>query len=111
MYFDDGAYNAARFRPSSAALSASKRQAVKARRIAFENLELRRIADVLSLFHFVYDEGLAIAVRHVRAEDHVVLADEILRARITEGAAPSAERFSPERIYGRLEEILISAVG
>jgi len=39
------------------------------------------------------------------------LADEMLRARVTEGAAPSAGRFSPERIYGQLEEILIRAVG
>ncbi len=39
------------------------------------------------------------------------LADEMLRVRVTEGAAPSAERFSPERIYGQLEEILIRAVG
>lgn len=39
------------------------------------------------------------------------LADDMLRARVTEGAAPSAERFSPERIYGQLEEILIRAAG
>lgn len=35
------------------------------------------------------------------------LADEQLRARLTAGAAPSAERFSPERIYGELEAILV----
>jgi glycosyltransferase involved in cell wall biosynthesis len=35
------------------------------------------------------------------------LADDDLRARLSSGAAPSAERFSPERIYGRLEEILV----
>jgi len=39
------------------------------------------------------------------------LADDVLRARLTEGAAPSAERFSPERIYGQLEDILLRAAG
>jgi glycosyltransferase involved in cell wall biosynthesis len=34
------------------------------------------------------------------------LGDDELRARLTAAAAPSVERFSPERIYGRLEEIL-----
>src|SRR5262249_35293899 len=34
-------------------------------------------ADVFSLFHFAHNEGLAVAVRHVRAKNHVVLADEI----------------------------------
>jgi glycosyltransferase involved in cell wall biosynthesis len=34
------------------------------------------------------------------------LGDADLRARLTAAAAPSAERFSPERIYGQLEEIL-----
>jgi glycosyltransferase involved in cell wall biosynthesis len=37
------------------------------------------------------------------------LGDPALRERLTAAAAPSAERFSPERIYGRLEEILIRA--
>ena len=37
------------------------------------------------------------------------LADGALRERLTAGAAPSAERFSAERIYGRLEEILVGA--
>ncbi len=36
-------------------------------------------------------------------------ADEELRARLTAAAAPSAERFSAERIYGQLEEILARA--
>jgi glycosyltransferase involved in cell wall biosynthesis len=34
------------------------------------------------------------------------LGDAELRARLAAAAAPSAERFSPERIYGQLEEIL-----
>jgi glycosyltransferase involved in cell wall biosynthesis len=37
------------------------------------------------------------------------LADGELRARLAAAAAPSAERFSPERIYGQLEEILARA--
>jgi len=37
------------------------------------------------------------------------LGDDELRARLSAAAAPSAERFSPERIYGRLEEILARA--
>jgi len=37
------------------------------------------------------------------------LADEPLRSRLTAAAAPSAERFSAGRIYGRLEEILVRA--
>jgi glycosyltransferase involved in cell wall biosynthesis len=37
------------------------------------------------------------------------LGDDELRARLTAAAAPSAERFSAERIYGRLEEILTRA--
>jgi glycosyltransferase involved in cell wall biosynthesis len=37
------------------------------------------------------------------------LDDADLRARLTAAAAPSAERFSAERIYGRLEEILAGA--
>jgi glycosyltransferase involved in cell wall biosynthesis len=37
------------------------------------------------------------------------LADGALRARLVAGAAPSAERFSADRIYGRLEEILVVA--
>jgi len=37
------------------------------------------------------------------------LADGALRARLTEAATPSAERFSAERIYGRLDEILAAA--
>ena len=37
------------------------------------------------------------------------LADDALRARLTAAAAPSAERFSAERIYGRLEELLVRA--
>jgi glycosyltransferase involved in cell wall biosynthesis len=37
------------------------------------------------------------------------LGDADLRARLTDAAAPSAERFSPERIYGQLEEILVRA--
>jgi glycosyltransferase involved in cell wall biosynthesis len=37
------------------------------------------------------------------------LADDQLRARLTAAAEPSAQRFSAERIYGRLEQILISA--
>ena len=37
------------------------------------------------------------------------LGDGDLRARLTAAAAPSAERFSAERIYGRLEEILAGA--
>jgi glycosyltransferase involved in cell wall biosynthesis len=39
------------------------------------------------------------------------LADDALRARLTAAAAPSAERFSAERIYGRLEAILVGAAG
>jgi glycosyltransferase involved in cell wall biosynthesis len=35
------------------------------------------------------------------------LTDDELRARLSSAAAPSAGRFSPERIYGRLEEILV----
>jgi glycosyltransferase involved in cell wall biosynthesis len=35
------------------------------------------------------------------------LADDDLRARLSSAAAPSAERFSAERIYGQLEEILV----
>jgi glycosyltransferase involved in cell wall biosynthesis len=37
------------------------------------------------------------------------LGDDALRARLAAAAAPSAERFSPERIYGRLEQILVRA--
>ena len=37
------------------------------------------------------------------------LGDEPLRARLSAAAAPSAERFSPERIYGQLEQILARA--
>ena len=37
------------------------------------------------------------------------LADGALRERLTAGAAPSAERFSSEHIYGRLEQILVGA--
>jgi len=37
------------------------------------------------------------------------LSDDELRARLSAAAAPSAERFSPDRIYGRLEEILARA--
>jgi glycosyltransferase involved in cell wall biosynthesis len=37
------------------------------------------------------------------------LGDAGLRARLTAAAAPSAERFSAERIYGQLEEILVRA--
>jgi glycosyltransferase involved in cell wall biosynthesis len=37
------------------------------------------------------------------------LDDPDLRARLTEAAATSAQRFSAERIYGRLEEILAGA--
>jgi glycosyltransferase involved in cell wall biosynthesis len=37
------------------------------------------------------------------------LADAALRERLVAAAAPSAERFSPERIYGELEAILVSA--
>jgi glycosyltransferase involved in cell wall biosynthesis len=37
------------------------------------------------------------------------LGDDELRARLTAAAAPSAERFSAERIYGRLEQILSDA--
>jgi len=39
------------------------------------------------------------------------LGDESLRASLSAAAAPSAERFSPERIYGQLEEILARAAG
>ena len=38
-----------------------KCQAVKSRRIALENLELRQIADVLALFHFAHNEGFPVA--------------------------------------------------
>ena len=38
-----------------------------------------------------------------------LLSDDELRARLSAAAAPSAERFSPERIYGQLEEILARA--
>lgn len=44
-------------------------------------------------------DALAAAVRRF-------LADPELRARLAAAAAPSAERLSPERVYGRLEEIL-----
>jgi glycosyltransferase involved in cell wall biosynthesis len=37
------------------------------------------------------------------------VGDEALRTRLAANAAPSAERFSPERIYGQLEEILARA--
>ncbi len=37
------------------------------------------------------------------------IGDTALRARLGAAAAPSAERFSPERIYGQLEEILVRA--
>ena len=37
--------------------------------------------------------------------------DGQLRRRLRESAAPSAERFAPEAIYGRLEEILREAAG
>jgi glycosyltransferase involved in cell wall biosynthesis len=37
------------------------------------------------------------------------LGDADLRAHLTAAAAPSAERFSPDRIYGQLEEILVRA--
>jgi glycosyltransferase involved in cell wall biosynthesis len=37
------------------------------------------------------------------------LADSALRERLVAGAAPSAERFSPERIYEELEAILVRA--
>ena len=39
------------------------------------------------------------------------LGDEGLRTRLSAAAAPSAERFSPERIYGQLEEILARVAG
>ena len=53
----------------------------------------------------------------VRAGDPAALAaairrflgDAELQARLTAAAAPSAERFSAKRIYGRLEEILTRA--
>jgi glycosyltransferase involved in cell wall biosynthesis len=44
-------------------------------------------------------EALAAAIRHF-------FQDEELRARLQSAAAPSVERLRPERIYGRLEEIL-----
>jgi glycosyltransferase involved in cell wall biosynthesis len=47
-------------------------------------------------------DALAAAIRRFTG-------DEELRARLTAAAAPSAERFSAERIYGRLEEILAGA--
>src|SRR5438477_13202682 len=65
------------FGRQAASSSALKRQSIQSRRIALENLQLRRIAEVFSLFQFAHNEGLAVAVRHVRAENHVVLADEI----------------------------------
>lgn len=37
------------------------------------------------------------------------LGDGSLRNRLAAAAAPSAERFSPERVYGQLEEILVRA--
>jgi glycosyltransferase involved in cell wall biosynthesis len=37
------------------------------------------------------------------------LADAQLRERLTAAAKPSAERFSPERVYGELEAILVRA--
>ena len=37
------------------------------------------------------------------------LGDDALRTRLASAAAPSTERFSPERIYGQLEEILARA--
>jgi glycosyltransferase involved in cell wall biosynthesis len=49
-------------------------------------------------------EALAAAIRRF-------LDDAALRERLTAAAAPSAERFAPERIYGRLEEILVRAAG
>jgi glycosyltransferase involved in cell wall biosynthesis len=49
-------------------------------------------------------DALAAAIRRF-------LGDDDLRARLTAAAAPSAERFSPERIYGQLEEILTRAAG
>jgi glycosyltransferase involved in cell wall biosynthesis len=36
-------------------------------------------------------------------------ADESLRARLREAAAPSVETYAPDRIYARLEEILREA--
>ena len=39
------------------------------------------------------------------------LDDEALRSHLSAGAAPSAERFAPERIYGELEAILVRAAG
>src|SRR4029450_7500892 len=50
---------------------------VKSSRIGFKNLYLRRVADILSLLNFAYDEGLAVTMRHVRPEHHVVLSDEL----------------------------------
>jgi glycosyltransferase involved in cell wall biosynthesis len=47
-------------------------------------------------------DALAAAIRRF-------VGDEDLRARLTGAAAPSAERFSAEKIYGRLEEILTVA--
>jgi glycosyltransferase involved in cell wall biosynthesis len=49
-------------------------------------------------------EALAAAVRRY-------LSDGELRGRLQAGAAPSAERFSQERIYSELESVLVGAAG
>jgi hypothetical protein len=52
-------------------------ESVQSSRIGFQNLYLRSFTDVLSLLNFAHDEGLAVAMRHVRPEYHVVLSDEL----------------------------------
>ena len=57
--------------------SALKRQSVESCWIALNNFQLRRIADVFSLFHFAHNEGLAVAVRHVLEPKTMLPPDEI----------------------------------
>jgi glycosyltransferase involved in cell wall biosynthesis len=60
------------------------------------------------------ENGLLVAPADAAALAEAIrrfLADDELRRRLTAAAAPSAERFSADRIYGRLEEILASAAG
>ncbi|MGI8421990.1 MAG: glycosyltransferase, partial [Gaiellaceae bacterium] len=48
-------------------------------------------------------DALAAAIRRF-------FADDALRGRLRAAAAPSVERFAPERIYGELESILEAAI-
>src|SRR4030095_4810507 len=68
---------------------------VKSSRIGFKNLYLRRVADILSLLNLAYDEGLAVTMRHIRSEHHVVLSDELNNLRQQDIVCFRAEKEIP----------------